>query len=105
MATRGLADRGLATRAVDKLILGFAGLYVYVFVRTLGYGSTARHEVRLGERPGERPRLLVTAGQSKVETAARGIGPTYLINAVARFQSTGGELPNTFLQMEFPVNR
>src|SRR5208282_683760 len=103
---RSLATRGLAARADDNLILRFDGLYV--FVRTFSYGSTARREVRFGERPGERPGLLVTTGQNQVKPAAWGIGPTYPINAVARFQSAGGEPPNTFLQTEFPckpVNR
>src|SRR6267142_4320796 len=56
--------------------------------RTFGFGSigfpmTDWRDVRLGERSGERPRLLVTTRQHEVETAAWESRSSYLVSAVA----------------------
>src|SRR6202045_277885 len=76
--------------------------------RTIGFAMTDWRDVRFGERPGERPRLLVTTRQHEVETTARGSRSSYLISAFTRFQSACGEFPSTLFQMQFsgePVYR
>src|SRR4029077_2053480 len=91
--------------------LRFDGLRA--FFHSLGFGSirfpmTGWRDVRFGGRPGERPRLLVTTRQHEVETAAWGSRSTYLVSAVTRFQSAGGEFPSAFFQMQLsgePVHR
>src|SRR4030088_2248064 len=104
MTSKSVADlSGEANSQELTAVLRFDDLRVYF--STLGFGSigfpmTDWRDVRLGERPGERPRLLVTTRQHKVETTAWGSRSSYLIIVDARFQSACGEFPSTFFQIQ-----
>jgi hypothetical protein len=49
---------------------------------SIGFPMADWSDVWLGERPGERPRLLVTTRQHEIETADWGSRSSYLISAV-----------------------
>src|SRR5467141_1339858 len=77
-------------QGIRQAVLRFDGLracFHSLGCRSIGFPMTDWRDVRLGKRPCERPRLLVTTRQHEVETAAWGCRSAHLINAVARFQS------------------
>jgi hypothetical protein len=97
-----LSGEANSQEPIAKSVSRFDGLRAFFHslgFRTIGFPMTEWRDVRLGERPGERPRLLVTTRQHEVETAAWGSRSSYLVSAVARFQSACGEVPSAFFQM------
>src|SRR6266849_1572672 len=97
------AERLTAKSQEPTAVLRFDGLRACF--HSLGFGSigfpmTDWRDVWLVERACERPRLLVTTRQHEVETATCGSRSSYLVSAVARFQSARGEFPSAFFQMQ-----
>src|ERR1700741_4019594 len=69
----------------------------------LGFGATCWRGTRFRDGASKIPRLLISAGENKIQDTTRRRGSANLIQTIARFEMPTCKLPDAFLHPQIAI--